>query len=90
MSIIFYYMLSVFPTQKMSADWGPMRASDHALATMCDSVVIFRSLSLDPRERHTVWGLTIGWSIYWSCRYGLSQASVQRFSAAKSMKEARL
>jgi len=48
------------------------------------------SWSPDPRERHTVWGLTIGLSFFWMRSYGFSQACVQRISATKSLKQARL
>ncbi|ELU18313.1 hypothetical protein CAPTEDRAFT_212343 [Capitella teleta] len=48
------------------------------------------SLSVDPRERLTVWGLVIGWSLNYAFIYGLEQSSMQRYSATKSLKDARL
>ena len=46
-------------------------------------------LDFDPRVRHTVWGFLFGWIMIWSNIYGLSQASVQRYCATASLREAR-
>ena len=36
------------------------------------------NLAADPRERHTVWGITMGMSILWLSIFGVSQTQVQR------------
>lgn len=46
--------------------------------------------TLDPRQRHTVWNLTIGFMFYWLGFSSLAQAAVQRFSATKTLHHARL
>uniref|UniRef100_A0A0B6ZCF7 Sodium-coupled monocarboxylate transporter 1 n=1 Tax=Arion vulgaris TaxID=1028688 RepID=A0A0B6ZCF7_9EUPU len=50
--------------------------------------IIFDEISPDPRVRHTVWGMCIGVSIYWSGAH-FSQSSVQRIVAIKSKVQAR-
>ena len=49
-----------------------------------------RRWSLDPRVRHTVWGLAIGLGCAWSASTSVNQAAVQRYSATKSIFHARL
>jgi len=56
---------------------------------ICDKLHAHR-WTLDPRERHTVWNLTVGVIIYWLAFSSLSQAAVQRFSATKSIRHARV
>lgn len=48
------------------------------------------NISPDPRERHTIWGLLIGLTITWTNGYGLSQASIQRYSAVDRLYKARI
>ncbi|ELT87999.1 hypothetical protein CAPTEDRAFT_126424 [Capitella teleta] len=48
------------------------------------------SASVDPRERLTIWGLVFGWGSAAAFTYGLQQASIQRYSATGSLREARL
>ena len=48
------------------------------------------SFSFDPTVRHTFWGFMLGSCPIWAMVYGISQASVQRYSATKSLKHARL
>ncbi|CAH1781604.1 unnamed protein product, partial [Owenia fusiformis] len=45
---------------------------------------------LNPLTRHTFWGLTIGVGATCTHLYGVSQPGVQRFSATRSLKDARL
>ncbi|ELU04803.1 hypothetical protein CAPTEDRAFT_201498 [Capitella teleta] len=52
--------------------------------------IIGLSTSFDPRERLTVWGLVIGISAHWGFKYGLAQPSTQRYSATRSLRDARL
>jgi hypothetical protein len=44
----------------------------------------------DPTVRHTFWGYLIGNTLAWISTYGMTQASVQRMCAVKTMKEAKL
>jgi len=48
------------------------------------------SWSVDPRVRHTVWGLAVGLGFSWAAGVATSQAAVQRYSATKSIHHARL
>ncbi|KAH9519976.1 hypothetical protein Btru_071398 [Bulinus truncatus] len=50
--------------------------------------IIFDDVSVDPRVRHSVWGLVIGGFTYWSAS-NFSQASIQRIVSLKSQKEAK-
>lgn len=50
--------------------------------------VIFR-FDLDPHERHTFWALTIGSYFVWLAPYTVDQQMVQRFSSARSLKDAK-
>lgn len=52
--------------------------------------VEFFNFSLDPTERHTVWGLFIGCFFTWMSVYAVSQAMVQRYLTVTSMKGARI
>ena len=36
------------------------------------------NMDLDPRERHTFWGTTIGNGVMWLSVFGVSQTQVQR------------
>uniref|UniRef100_A0A1I8JSG6 Sodium/solute symporter n=1 Tax=Macrostomum lignano TaxID=282301 RepID=A0A1I8JSG6_9PLAT len=36
------------------------------------------SWTLDPRERHSMWGMVLGSAVYWLSSIGVSQAAVQR------------
>uniref|UniRef100_A0A1I8IAS4 Fibrinogen C-terminal domain-containing protein n=2 Tax=Macrostomum lignano TaxID=282301 RepID=A0A1I8IAS4_9PLAT len=45
--------------------------------------------NLDPRVRHTVWGLVVN-GIAYSSTFGVSQASVQRYCSVKTMRQAQL
>jgi len=51
--------------------------------------LVWANVSFDPRVRNTVWSLAIGVSISCINAYGLSQASVQRFSAVDKLSKAR-
>ena len=48
------------------------------------------SFNPDPRIRHTFWTLTVGIFFVWLPPYTVDQQMVQRFSAARSLKEARM
>ena len=39
--------------------------------------------NLDPdfRERHTIWGVTLGGGLQWLCTFGVSQMQIQRFNS---------
>ncbi|PAA50177.1 hypothetical protein BOX15_Mlig015129g1 [Macrostomum lignano] len=50
----------------------------------------FDNFSLDPRVRHTVWGLVVGNGIAYSSTFGVFQASVQRYCSVKTMRQAQL
>lgn len=52
--------------------------------------VEFFNFSLDPTERHTVWGLIIGCFFTWMSVYAVSQAMVQRYLTVSSVKGARI
>ncbi|ELU04804.1 hypothetical protein CAPTEDRAFT_201499 [Capitella teleta] len=52
--------------------------------------IFVHEASVDPRERLTIWGLTFGWGATWAFTYGLQQASMQRYSATASLRDARL
>jgi len=45
--------------------------------------------NLDPRERHTVWGLLLGIGIAMIYSYGLTQPAFQRYSAVDKLSKAR-
>ncbi|CAG2223180.1 unnamed protein product [Mytilus edulis] len=49
---------------------------------------VFR-FDLDPHERHTFWALTIGIYFVWLAPYTVDQQMVQRFSSARSLKDAK-
>ncbi|XP_025100792.1 sodium-coupled monocarboxylate transporter 1-like isoform X2 [Pomacea canaliculata] len=44
----------------------------------------------DPRIRHTFWGLTLGIFLIWLPPYAVDQQMVQRFSSARSLREAKI
>lgn len=46
--------------------------------------------SFDPRTRHTVWGLVIGYSFTWIFAFGVNQVSVQRACSLPTLKTAQL
>uniref|UniRef100_A0A1I8JBY3 Sodium-coupled monocarboxylate transporter 1 n=1 Tax=Macrostomum lignano TaxID=282301 RepID=A0A1I8JBY3_9PLAT len=48
------------------------------------------SWTLDPRERHSMWGMVLGSAVYWLSSIGVSQAAVQRLCSLPSMKSARM
>uniref|UniRef100_A0A1I8HLC5 Sodium-coupled monocarboxylate transporter 1 n=1 Tax=Macrostomum lignano TaxID=282301 RepID=A0A1I8HLC5_9PLAT len=48
------------------------------------------SWTLDPRERHSMWGMVLGSAVYWLSSIGVSQAAVQRLCSLPSMKSARI
>lgn len=50
----------------------------------------FFNFSVDPRTRHTVWSLAIGYFIIWSNIFGANQATVQRACSLPSLKIAQL
>jgi hypothetical protein len=50
----------------------------------------FFSWSPDPTVRHTVWGMTIGWTASWALIYGFNQSAVQRYSATETIRQARM
>ncbi|KAH6938036.1 hypothetical protein HPB50_006531 [Hyalomma asiaticum] len=52
--------------------------------------VEFFNFSLDPTERHTVWGLIIGCFFTWMSVYAVSQAMVQRYLTVSSVRGARI
>lgn len=52
--------------------------------------VEFFNFSLDPTERHTVWGLIIGCFFTWMSVYAVSQAMVQRYLTVSTVKGARI
>ncbi|ELT93102.1 hypothetical protein CAPTEDRAFT_117036 [Capitella teleta] len=52
--------------------------------------IISFSSSFDPRERMTIWGFVFGWGTSWAFIYGFQQASTQRYSATRSLRDARL
>ena len=56
---------------------------------MHHSVSFDFSFSLDPRERHTVWGLTIGAYFTWITIYGVNQSQVQRYLTVPRIQQAR-
>ncbi|XP_059172355.1 sodium-dependent multivitamin transporter-like [Physella acuta] len=51
--------------------------------------VIFDDVRVDPRVRHSLWGLTVGSFFYWSAS-NFGQSLVQRISATKSVQQANL
>ena len=36
------------------------------------------NMAVDPRERHTLWGIMFGYSVLWLSVFGVSQTQVQR------------
>jgi sodium-coupled monocarboxylate transporter 8/12 len=48
------------------------------------------SFDPDPTTRHTFWGLSVGFCFGGLAFYGASQFTFQRFSAAKTLREAKL
>ncbi|CAL1537176.1 unnamed protein product, partial [Lymnaea stagnalis] len=52
--------------------------------------VEFFNFDFDPRVRHTFWSLIIGIFFVWLPPYTVDQQMVQRFSSAKSMKDAKI
>ncbi|KAK3802983.1 hypothetical protein RRG08_051738 [Elysia crispata] len=49
----------------------------------------FFTWSVDPRVRHTVWGLLIGNALNWMFIGGVNQASVQRYCSLSTLREAK-
>lgn len=49
----------------------------------------FNEFHFDPTIRHTFWNLLCGAGVGWMAIFGISQASVQRFSALPTLKQAR-
>ncbi|XP_063399336.1 sodium-coupled monocarboxylate transporter 1-like [Mytilus trossulus] len=49
----------------------------------------FFRFDLDPHVRHTFWALTIGIYFVWLAPYTVDQQMVQRFSSARSLKDAK-
>lgn len=49
----------------------------------------FFTWDLDPRVRHTVWGLILGNALNWSITSGFNQASVQRYCSLSSLRDAK-
>lgn len=52
--------------------------------------VNFWNFDPDPTVRHTFWGLIVGSTLNWVGSYGASQSSIQRYSALRSLKEAKI
>ncbi|XP_060076697.1 sodium-coupled monocarboxylate transporter 1-like [Ylistrum balloti] len=52
--------------------------------------VNFWNFDPDPTVRHTFWGLVVGSTLNWVGSYGASQSSIQRYSALRSLKEAKM
>jgi len=50
----------------------------------------FFNFSVDPRTRHTVWSLVIGYALIWSNAFGTNQATVQRACSLPSLKIAQI
>ena len=50
---------------------------------------LFPRFRLNPTIRHTFWNLLCGAAIGWMAIFGISQASVQRYSALPTLKKAR-
>ena len=44
----------------------------------------------DPRERHTVWGLVVGYCVTWMLGYLSDQVLVQRYLSVKSTRAAQM
>ncbi|CAG7827437.1 unnamed protein product [Allacma fusca] len=57
-------------------------------AAVNGSRVEFFNFSMDPRERHTVWGLVIGGYFTWIALYGTNQAQIQRYVSVPTLKQA--
>ncbi|CAN7997030.1 unnamed protein product [Ixodes hexagonus] len=51
--------------------------------------VEFFNFNIDPTDRHTVWGLTIGCYFTWMSIYAVSQAMVQRYLTLPNLRGAR-
>ncbi|KAH9509624.1 Sodium-coupled monocarboxylate transporter 1 [Bulinus truncatus] len=50
----------------------------------------FFNFDPDPRIRHTFWNMVIGSSLAWVGTYGISQASVQRYSSLPTLRNAKI
>ncbi|KAI8785772.1 sodium-dependent multivitamin transporter [Biomphalaria glabrata] len=50
----------------------------------------FFNFDTDPRVRHTFWNMVIGSALAWFGTYGISQASVQRYSSLPTLNNARI
>jgi len=46
------------------------------------------NFAMDPRERHTSWGIIFGYSFLWLSVYGVSQTQVQRYLSLPTLKKA--
>ena len=46
-----------------------------------------KSLSFDPRMRHTAWGVMLNLTYLFANAYGVTQTSVQRYLALKTRKD---
>ncbi|KAI0228436.1 Sodium-dependent multivitamin transporter [Lamellibrachia satsuma] len=52
--------------------------------------IFWTKWDIDPRVRHTVWGLLFGGTLHWFAIYGTYQFSVQRYCATATMNQARM
>ncbi|XP_076438364.1 sodium-coupled monocarboxylate transporter 1-like isoform X2 [Babylonia areolata] len=50
----------------------------------------FFDVNPDPRVRHTTWSLTLGAFLVWLPPYAVDQQMVQRFSAARTLRDAKI
>jgi len=50
----------------------------------------FFNFSADPRTRHTVWSLGIGFGLLWTYAYGVNQATIQRASSLPTLRQAQI
>ncbi|XP_075328707.1 sodium-coupled monocarboxylate transporter 1-like [Odontesthes bonariensis] len=50
----------------------------------------FWDFDMNPLRRHTFWTLAVGGSVFWSCVFGISPPSVQRYASCRSVTHARL
>ena len=46
------------------------------------------NLTVDPRERHSLWGMVFGYSWLWLSVFGVSQTQVQRYLSLPSLQAA--
>lgn len=54
-----------------------------------DGRIQFFNMELDPRERHTFWGTTIGNGVMWLSVFGVSQTQVQRYLSLPTIADAK-